>query len=115
MRSEASDPGRRRDFCYWSSPAPAGRGKTSLSRRLASSYSNIELSVSATTRAPRPGETDGREYHFISQAEFDIQVRNGAFLEWAEVHEHLYGTPRAPVMAALEGARTVLFDIDWQG
>jgi guanylate kinase len=95
--------------------SPSGAGKTSLTRRLAGAHAGISLSVSATTRAARPGEADGREYHFISRESFDAQADAGAFLEWAEVHEHRYGTPRAPVEAALASGRDVLFDIDWQG
>lgn len=95
--------------------SPSGAGKTSLSRRLAAAHPEIELSVSATTRAPRPGESDSREYHFVSRESFDAQAASGAFLEWAEVHGHRYGTPRAPVEAALASGRDVLFDIDWQG
>jgi guanylate kinase len=95
--------------------SPSGAGKTSLSRRLATSHEGIELSVSATTREPRPGEVEGREYHFVSREAFDRRMAAGDFLEWAEVHENLYGTPRAPVTEALDGGRDVLFDIDWQG
>ncbi|HEY1415078.1 MAG TPA: guanylate kinase [Caulobacteraceae bacterium] len=95
--------------------SPSGAGKTSLSRRLAERHPEIRLSISVTTRSPRPGETDGREYYFVTRAEFDARVANGEFLEWAEVHEHLYGTPRAPVEAHLAAGRDVLFDIDWQG
>ena len=95
--------------------SPSGAGKTSLSRRLAAAHDEIELSISATTRAARPGEVDGREYHFISREAFDRQAAAEAYLEWAEVHEHRYGTPRAPVTAALDVGADVLFDIDWQG
>ena len=95
--------------------SPSGAGKTSLSRRLVADHAELELSVSCTTRAPRPGEQDGREYHFISPADFDQKVQEGAFLEWADVHDNRYGTLRAPVMAALSEGRDVLFDIDWQG
>lgn len=95
--------------------SPSGAGKTSLSRRLVSDHAELELSVSATTRAPRRGEEDGREYHFVTPKRFAAMVREDAFLEWAEVHENRYGSPRAPVMAALEAGRDVLFDIDWQG
>lgn len=95
--------------------SPSGAGKTSLSRRLAERHPEIELSISATTRAPRPGETDGREYHFVTGAKFNAQAAAGRFLESAEVHEHLYGTPRAPVEAHLAAGRDMLFDIDWQG
>ena len=95
--------------------SPSGAGKTSLSRRLVADHADLQLSVSATTRAPRPGEADGREYHFIDRAKFDAMVAAGAFLEWAEVHEHCYGTPKAPIADALAEGRDVLFDIDWQG
>lgn len=95
--------------------SPSGAGKTSLSRRLVADHADLELSVSATTRAPRPGEEDGREYHFVTPETFERMVAEDAFLEWAEVHEHRYGTPKAPVMAALDAGCDVLFDIDWQG
>ncbi len=95
--------------------SPSGAGKTSLSRRLIERYPALELSISCTTRAPRPGEADGREYHFVSPETFEAMVRDDAFLEYAIVHENRYGTPRAPVMQALAEGRDVLFDIDWQG
>jgi guanylate kinase len=95
--------------------SPSGAGKTSLSRRLVADNSGLVLSVSATTRPPRPGEEDGREYHFLDRAAFDAEVAAGAFLEWAEVHEHRYGTLTAPVKSAVSAGHDVLFDIDWQG
>jgi len=95
--------------------SPSGAGKTSLSRRLVADEPNLTLSISATTRKPRPGEEDGREYHFKSMPQFRAQVAEDAFLEWAEVHEHCYGTPRAAVERLLSEGRDVLFDIDWQG
>ena len=95
--------------------SPSGAGKTSLSRRLIADYPDLALSISATTRGPRPGELDGREYHFVTPEAFAALVKDDAFLEWAEVHEHRYGSPKAPVMAAIEAGRDVLFDIDWQG
>jgi len=95
--------------------SPSGAGKTSLSRRLVADYADMVLSISATTRAPRPGEEDGREYYFKSDAEFDAMVAGDELLEWAEVHNQRYGTPRAPVEAALAAGKDVLFDIDWQG
>lgn len=109
----SSEGGRRGLLLVISSPS--GAGKTTLSRRLADAHGEIALSVSVTTRPARPGESDGREYHFVSRAAFDQDVAAGAFLEWAEVHEHRYGTPREPVMAALAAGGDVLFDIDWQG
>ena len=95
--------------------SPSGAGKTSLSRRLVADHADLELSVSATTRDPRPGEENGREYHFVDRPTFDKMVAKDAFLEWANVHEHRYGSPSAPVMEALGAGRDVLFDIDWQG
>jgi guanylate kinase len=95
--------------------SPSGAGKTSLSRRLVADMPDLTLSISCTTRAPRPGEEEGREYFFVDRAKFDAMIEAGEFLEWADVHDHRYGTPKAPVMAALEAGHDVLFDIDWQG
>lgn len=95
--------------------SPSGAGKSSLSRQLVADHPELSLSVSATTRPPRPGEEHGREYHFVDRASFDAMIEADAFLEWAEVHENRYGSPRAPVMDALEAGQDVLFDIDWQG
>lgn len=95
--------------------SPSGAGKTSLSRRLVADYADLTLSISATTRRPRPGEEQGREYIFVDDAEFDSMVARGEMLEWALVHDHRYGTPAAPVRAALAAGLDVLFDIDWQG
>jgi guanylate kinase len=95
--------------------SPSGAGKTSLSRRLVADHADLNLSISCTTRAPRPGEKEGREYHFVDRPAFDAMVADQALLEWAEVHENLYGSPRGPVMEALAQGRDVLFDIDWQG
>ncbi|HEX5263878.1 MAG TPA: guanylate kinase [Phenylobacterium sp.] len=95
--------------------SPAGAGKTSLSRRLVADYADLILSISATTRAPRPGEEEGREYFFKTRAQFQAMVDGGELLEWAEVNGNCYGTPKGPVMAAMEAGKDVLFDIDWQG
>ena len=95
--------------------SPAGAGKTSLSRRLVADFAGMVLSISATTRAPRPGEAEGREYFFKSREQFEAMIAAGELLEWAEVNHHLYGTPKAPVMAALDAGKDVMFDIDWQG
>jgi guanylate kinase len=95
--------------------SPAGAGKTSLSRRLAADYSDLILSISATTRDPRPGDLEGREYHFTTRSEFEAMIAAGELLEWAEINGNLYGTPKAPVVAAMEAGKDVLFDIDWQG
>ncbi len=95
--------------------SPSGAGKTTISRKLLDRDDNLTLSVSATTRPMRPGETEGVDYLFVDQARFDAMVAEGAFLEHATVFEHCYGTPRAAVEAALSAGRDVLFDIDWQG
>lgn len=95
--------------------SPSGAGKSTLARRLMAWDGRISFSVSATTRAPRPGEVDGREYHFRSRPEFEAMVAAGDMLEHAAVFSNLYGTPRAPVEAAVEAGRDTLFDIDWQG
>ena len=95
--------------------SPSGAGKTTLSRMLLKADRGVELSVSVTTRPKRPGEIDGRDYHFIDRARFETMVKAGDLLEWAEVFNHRYGTPRRPVYAALRAGRDVLFDIDWQG
>jgi len=95
--------------------SPSGAGKTTLSRRLLKEDAGVTLSVSVTTRKMRPGEIDGRDYHFIDRKRFDELVDKDGLLEWAEVFDNYYGTPIAPVMAALAAGRDVLFDIDWQG
>jgi guanylate kinase len=95
--------------------SPSGAGKTTLSRRLLESDGNITMSVSATTRAPRPGEVDGKDYYFLSTEDFGIMRNKGDLLESAKVFDNYYGTPRAPVEEALSEGRDVLFDIDWQG
>ena len=95
--------------------SPSGAGKTTLSRRLLEVDSDIQLSISATTRPQRPAEVDGRDYHFVDRTHFDAMVGNGEMLEWAEVFGNRYGTPRAPVEEALARGQDVLFDIDWQG
>ena len=95
--------------------SPSGAGKSTLARRLMDWDANLRFSVSATTRAPRPGEVEGRDYHFRSREEFARMVEAGAMLEHAEVFGNLYGTPRAPVEAAMQAGRDTLFDVDWQG
>jgi guanylate kinase len=95
--------------------SPSGAGKTTLARRLLAAGVGLRMSVSVTTRAPRRGEVDGRDYRFIDAAEFERMKAAGELLEWAQVHGNLYGTPRAPVTAALEAGEDVLFDVDWQG
>ena len=95
--------------------SPSGAGKTTLSKSLLASDDGIALSVSATTRPPRPGEVDGQDYHFLTTETFREQREKGDFLESAEVFGNYYGTPKAPVMASIQAGRDVLFDIDWQG
>lgn len=95
--------------------SPSGAGKTTLSRRLIASDDNLTISVSVTTRPPRPGEIDGKDYVFLSGEAFDALRDGGGLLEWAEVFGNRYGTPRQPVEDALASGRDVLFDIDWQG
>jgi len=95
--------------------SPSGAGKTTLSRMLLTAERGIELSISVTTRPRRPGEVNGRHYHFIDRKRFDQLSRNDELLESAEVFGNFYGTPRKPVERALKQGRDVLFDIDWQG
>jgi guanylate kinase len=95
--------------------SPSGAGKTTLAARLLAQDQNLRLSISMTTRAPRPGEVNGQDYHFVSQEEF-LHVRDSeGFLEWAHVFGHYYGTPRLKVFDQLAHGVDVLFDIDWQG
>lgn len=95
--------------------SPSGAGKTTISRRLLERDGHIRMSISATTRPMRPGEVDGRDYHFLSQPEFDRMVEAGEFMEWAHVFGHSYGTPKAQIKAGLKDGVDYLFDIDWQG
>jgi guanylate kinase len=94
--------------------SPSGAGKSTLSRMLLDDPA-VELSISVTTRAQRPGEVDGKHYHFIDKAHFDRMVENQELLEWAHVFGNFYGTPRAPVEKVLDAGRDMLFDLDWQG
>jgi guanylate kinase len=95
--------------------SPSGAGKTTLSRMLIAETPALQMSVSATTRQKRPGEVDGKDYIFVDHPRFEAMVANGELLEWATVFDNRYGTPRAPVEAALSSGQDVLFDIDWQG
>jgi guanylate kinase len=95
--------------------SPSGAGKTTLSRLLIERTPGLRMSVSATTRPMRRGEVDGRDYLFVDKSRFEAMVRQGDLLESAIVFDHRYGTPRAPVEAALSAGQDVLFDIDWQG
>src|SRR3981189_1109914 len=95
--------------------SPSGAGKTTLSRLLIERMPDLKMSVSATTRSMRPGEVEGHDYLFVDQSKFEQMAKRNELLEWAPVFENRYGTPRAPVEAALSAGQDVLFDIDWQG
>src|SRR6201992_1493335 len=95
--------------------SPSGAGKTTLSRMLIERMPGLKMSVSATTRAKRPGETEGVDYQFVDKARFEEMAKRNELLEWATVFDNRYGTPRAPVEDALSKGEDVLFDIDWQG
>ena len=95
--------------------APSGTGKTTLTRMLLEEFPHMEFSVSFTTRPPRPGEVNGRDYWFISKEEFLKRIEEGDFLEWAEVYGNLYGTSKSQVLKALNEGKDVLLDIDPQG
>jgi guanylate kinase len=95
--------------------SPSGAGKTTIARMLLAADSELAVSVSATTRPMRSGEVDGKDYHFVAQAEFDRMVEAGEFYEWAHVFGHSYGTPKGAIRAGLKLGQDFLFDIDWQG
>jgi guanylate kinase len=95
--------------------SPSGAGKTTISKKMLGVDPDIALSISATTRPPRPGEVDGKDYHFVDTETFKQMAADGEFLEWAHVFGHRYGTPRARVDELLDAGKDVLFDIDWQG
>ena len=105
---------QRRGLLYVLS-SPSGAGKSTIARLLMASDDGVAMSVSATTRPIRPNEKDGRDYHFVSDATFDQMIADGAFLEWAHVFGHRYGTLKSEVIKVIEGGRDVLLDIDWQG
>ena len=105
---------RRRGVLFVLS-SPSGAGKSTIARKLLADEPELAMSVSATTRAMRPGEVDGKDYHFVDLEEFRRMVAADEFLEWAHVFDHRYGTPRAQVESMLDAGKDVLFDIDWQG
>lgn len=112
----ATDPyGFRRRGVLFVLSSPSGAGKSTIARKLLEAEDAMQMSVSATTRPMRPGEVDGRDYHFVDVEQFRGMVNRGEFLEWAHVFGNRYGTPRAPVDDMLSAGRDVLFDIDWQG
>lgn len=108
------DSGRRRGLMLVLS-SPSGAGKTTLSRMLLEEFSDVKLSISATTRPPRPNEVDGRDYYFKTADAFREMIARHEFLEWAHVFDKYYGTPRANTVALLQDGQDVLFDVDWQG
>lgn len=117
MSSDLTGPvfrGQRRGLMLVLS-SPSGAGKTTLCKRLISQNPDLVLSVSATTRAPRPGEVDGEDYDFLDAETFVRRAEAGEFYEWAQVFDRYYGTPKRPVEDALAEGRDVVFDIDWQG
>ncbi len=113
MNSATHVPSRRGVCLILSSPS--GAGKTTLARALLTSEAGLTNSISVTTRAPRPGETDGVDYFFVPRENFEAMRERGEFLEWAQVFGNYYGTPAQPVREALAGGRDIIFDVDWQG
>ena len=107
--------GRRRRGLLIVLSSPSGAGKSTISRMLLEADSQITMSVSATTRPMRPGEREDIDYHFVGDGQFDAMIAAGEFVEWAPVFGYRYGTPKAPVKAALKDGRDIMFDIDWQG
>ncbi|WP_050406435.1 guanylate kinase [Bradyrhizobium embrapense] len=114
MTAQGFDGVERRGLMFVLS-SPSGAGKTTLSRMLIDRMPGLRMSVSATTRPKRPGEVEGCDYFFVDKAKFEAMAKQGELLEWATVFDNRYGTPRAPVEAALAAGEDVLFDIDWQG
>lgn len=112
--ASSSDTLHRRGLLFILS-SPSGAGKSTIARMLLDADPELNLSVSVTTRPPREGEEDGRDYHFIDEAEFHRRVENEELLEWAKVFDHHYGTPKAAVKQGLRDGQDFLFDIDWQG
>ncbi len=113
--SSRGAPGRRRHGTLFVVSAPSGAGKTSLCQELVARLPDLRYSVSCTTRQPRPGEVEAHHYHFIEEAAFRGMIKEGAFLEWAEVYGNLYGTPRAPIREWIAQGIDVLLDVDTQG
>ena len=95
--------------------SPSGAGKTTLTKKLAGENSNFAISISHTTRKPRPNEIDGKDYHFVDQKKFDLLIKNNDFYEYAKIFDNYYGTLKNPVINLLSNKKDVLFDIDWQG
>ena len=95
--------------------SPSGAGKTTLTKKLAEHNTNFTISISYTTRKPRPNEVNGKDYHFVSEEEFDSLVKENNFFEYANIFDNYYGTLKRPVLELLSSGKDVLFDIDWQG
>ena len=95
--------------------SPSGAGKTTLTKKIAENNSNFNISISHTTRKPRPNEIDGKDYHFVDKKKFDLLIKNSDFFEYAKIFDNYYGTLKAPVLKLLSQKKDVLFDIDWQG
>jgi guanylate kinase len=114
MKQRAPQLAKRQGIIFILS-APSGAGKTTLYNGLKKNYPDIQLSVSCTTRAQRPGEMPGRDYRFLSEARFEALKSRGEFAEWAQVHDYRYGTPRKPIDRAIKAGRDILLDIDVQG
>ena len=95
--------------------SPSGAGKTTLTKKLAENNSNFKISISHTTRKPRPNEIDGKDYYFVDQKKFDLLIKSKSFYEYAKIFDNYYGTLKEPVLKSLSQEKDVLFDIDWQG
>jgi len=115
MDASLDQPARSRRGLLIVLSSPSGAGKSTISRMLLDADGNVTMSISATTRPRRPGEVDGVDYSFVDDSEFDRMIGAGEFVEWAHVFGYRYGTPKAPVKAALRKGQDILFDIDWQG
>ena len=115
LQDHRSDQPRSRRGLLIVLSSPSGAGKSTISRMLLAADPEVTMSISATTRPKRPGEADDVDYHFVDDAAFDRMIGEGEFVEWAPVFGYRYGTPKAPVKAALKAGRDILFDIDWQG